>query len=252
MGYLPSMLLCIKALNKFNLEVFIPWETSDDAPKNTLEPGALRKAIGIHANTLVQLKIAGSDAVEFPENTLFGSLVEYSKVKRLAIPEQFLVRPWDETHTLVDVLPPNLEELQLQYPMGRYNKEDAYRKTRVRRLKQLAAAKLWRFPALRRVIWWAQAPECWDDGVGEAYGPVSDMRRLRQKFSEVGVKFEWMCYAYFSGTPFQREEVDRDSDVEESDSESEDDDDKDDISSDESEDEEEDKIATEYDHDDHE
>ncbi|KAH6672385.1 hypothetical protein B0J14DRAFT_655268 [Halenospora varia] len=203
MGCLTDILLCIKSLECFILEVFAPWE-ADSASNYAMEPEAIGQCIRIHAGTLQQLEIAGSDAAKFPDSPLIGSLASYSRLKQLALPEPFLVVVKDESSSLVDVLPPNLEELQLQYPMGFTQGIDPDRDTRVKRLEKLAAAKLERFSALKRVILWAQPAECWDsrDG-GLRYGSVSDLNHLASVFRKVGVKFEWGSSAFFGDTPFR-------------------------------------------------
>ena len=150
-----------------------------------MEPKIIGQIIRIHANTLVQLEIAASDAAGFPSTSRIGSLTGYSNIKRLAIPEPLLVVVHDEASTLVDVLPPNIEELQLQSPMPFTQGLDKDRATRIKRLEQVAAAKLLRFPALRRVVWWAQPTECWSDGIGLRYEPVSDMHHLSRLASSL-------------------------------------------------------------------
>lgn len=80
---------------------------------------------------------------------------------------------------------------------------DEHRATRIKRLEQLWNTKTDRFPALKRIFWWSQPAECWDDLIGLRYGPVSDMEHLANIFDKVGVKFQWLCYAYFEGTPFK-------------------------------------------------
>ena len=82
-----------------------------------IAPETIGQLIIPHASTLVQLEIAASDAAGFPSTSFIGSLAGYPNLKRLAIPEPFLVAVEDEASTFLDVLPPNLEELQLQYPM---------------------------------------------------------------------------------------------------------------------------------------
>lgn len=158
-GCLPDILLCVKTLKCFTLEVSTPWEAAGLDP-SAMAPEIIGQFISIHASTLERLEIAGSDAAEFPSTSLIGSLVGYSNIRRLALPEPFLVVVGDEASTLVDVLPPNLEDLQLQFPMLFIQGKDRYRSIRIKRLEQVAAAKIVQFPALRRVVWWSQPAEC--------------------------------------------------------------------------------------------
>jgi hypothetical protein len=82
----------------------------------------------------VRLEIAASDSAKFSQTSLIGSLAGYTKLKILAIPEPFLVITRSEFGTLPDVLPPNIEELQLQFPMFKIPGEDKYRGVRIKRL----------------------------------------------------------------------------------------------------------------------
>ncbi|KAE8448478.1 hypothetical protein EG329_009359 [Mollisiaceae sp. DMI_Dod_QoI] len=202
MGCLPDILLSIKSLESFTLEFITAWGQETEYT-NSMDPRTIGQLLHIHASTLVQLEIAASDSAEFPTTSLIGSLAGYTNLKKLAIPEPFLGGTRDEFWTIADVLPPNLEELQLQFPMLFIQQEDKDRAIRIKRLEELAAAKLARFPALRRVIWWYQPAECWDDGVGLRFGPISDMDHLTVTFRKVGVKFEWVSTTYFDYTPFK-------------------------------------------------
>jgi hypothetical protein len=117
-----------------------------------MPPKIIGQLIRIHASTLVRLEIAGSDAAEFPRTLLIGSLAGYPNLKPLDIPDPFLVVVKDEASTLVVMLPPNLEDLQLQFPMLFMQGIDKDRATRIKRLKHLAGAKAVRFLDSRRVI----------------------------------------------------------------------------------------------------
>ena len=72
-GCLPDIRSCIKELKRFTFEMLKPWESSHGYIKG-VEPAILRRAIGLHAKTLVHLEIVTSDAAEFPRTSLFGSL----------------------------------------------------------------------------------------------------------------------------------------------------------------------------------
>ncbi|KAL2074883.1 hypothetical protein VTL71DRAFT_8662 [Oculimacula yallundae] len=203
LGCLPSILSCIKALQRFTLEIDMPWEVSDGKEKG-VDPARLGRAVGIHASTLVTLEIAASDAAEFSGPSLFGSLSHYKNLRRLAILDELLLFVGDETTNLIDLLPPGLEEFQIQFSMLR-KQDDVDRKLRISRLKQLSLAKETRFPALRRVIWWYQTCECWYDQGRDRFGPASDMEELKVAFQEVGVEFDHNVAIGLSETPFGRE-----------------------------------------------
>ncbi|KAG4433812.1 hypothetical protein IFR05_010694 [Cadophora sp. M221] len=204
LGCLPNILACIKELKRFTFEIHTPWEVSDSNARG-MEPAVLGEMTGIHASTLETLEIAGSDVAEFPHTSLFGSLARYPNLKRIAIPDELLVVVRNENSTLVDVLPPKLEVLQLQFAMLLMQGPDRDRSLRVNRLLQLAAAKEARFPALRRVIWWCQPSDCWY-GDGSRYGPSSDMDDLKAAFQEVDVEFDFISGSYFEDSPFGGEE----------------------------------------------
>ncbi|RDW87840.1 hypothetical protein BP5796_03534 [Coleophoma crateriformis] len=184
----------------------IPWDAA--RPQATLAPHTFRQFLQVHASTLVQLRIAASAAAKFSRVSLYGSLKGYPNLRRLAIPEPFLVIVEDSASTLMDVLPPNLEDLQLQFPMLCMQEQDKNGETRVNRLKQLAAAKTQQFPGLKRVVWWSQPAECWDDRQGLRYGPEFDMEYLAATFRNVGVQFERLTRASFDDTPFG-DDIDR-------------------------------------------
>ena len=202
LGCLPNILLCVKALQSFTLEFFMPWKPSHVATHG-IPPNKIGQMLHGHAETLVRLEIAAnwSDTADFP-TSLIGSLACYSYLRRLAIPEPFLVVVGNEASTLVDVLPPNIEELQLQIPLLLTQGWDKNRATRIRRLDQLAAAKSVRFPTLRRVIWWSQPAECCG---GIQDWPVEDMYHLTTAFEKFDVKFEWLWTPYFHETLFKLE-----------------------------------------------
>lgn len=130
---LPNILLCIKKLESFTLEFYTGWEVSDSYI-NSMEPWEIGQLLHIHTSTLVRLEIAASDSAKFSQTSLIGSLAGYTKLKILAIPEPFLVITRSEFGTLPDVLPPNIEELQLQFPMFKIPGEDKYRGVRIKRL----------------------------------------------------------------------------------------------------------------------
>lgn len=98
-GYLTDMLSCVRALKRFTFEMHTPWEVSH-AVAQGMEPAVLSQSIGLHASTLDTLEIAGSDAAEFPETSIFGSLAGYPNLKRLAIPDELLLNVGDENATL--------------------------------------------------------------------------------------------------------------------------------------------------------
>ena len=195
-GIFPDILRCVKSLQSLMFEINIPWDASHDYPHGVL-PNELGYSMNDHADTLVELVIACSDDASFSTWSLFGSLAHFTRLKRLGIPEIFLVSQEDESfHQL---LPSNLETVQLQHPMGRTQDNlDPFRTRRVNRLKRLAENQQRVLPRLKRFIWWEQQPECW---TGTQYGPASDMQELMEVYHKIGVMFEFLSSPFFDLTP---------------------------------------------------
>lgn len=186
-----------------------------------------------HSTSLEELIIAYSDGTyndgtDFPPTStpLMGTLTNYHNLKRLAIPEPFLVGL--EDMSFHQLLPPLLEELQMQYPMGvknpvldRQGDVGSRPPYRLMRMKRLAENKASIVPRLKHVIWWFQQTP-WQVSVGDPppynpntrsrttdqpprgplYGPPEDMYKLAEDFMKVGVKFEWVSMPRFKYTPF--------------------------------------------------
>jgi len=160
-------------------------------------PGISPSAIGLALETL--------DAASFLEDSLFGKLTHYTNLKSLAIPEPFLAS--GNASTIHGKLPSQLEELQLQYPMGLEQDADERRAIRHTRIRNLIAFRSASLQKLRRVIWWYQQAECWAEaGGGETrYGGAAKLSRFITHFKERGVNFEWLSEPYCSRTPFGKD-----------------------------------------------
>lgn len=194
-----GIILYVKTLKRFTLE-FLTRSLDFHLTSDTIVPVLIGQLIRIHAKTLVQVEIAASDAATFLYTSTIGSLVGYSNIRRLAIPEPFLVVKDDEATTFLEMLPPNLKELQPQFPLLYMHNEDTEREVRIKRLEQLAAVKTVRFPALREVAWWTQPTAHWTT-IPLKY-TLSDMEHLEETFNMVGVKFNWTITACFESSPF--------------------------------------------------
>lgn len=195
-GVLPDIIRSVKSLQSFMFEINIPWDASHDYPHG-IAPHDIGRSMSCHADTLVELAIACSDDASFSTLSLFGSLAHFTRLKRLGIPETFLVGQEDDMFH--QFLPSTLEILQLQHPMGRTSENrDPYRTHRVDRLKRLAKDQQSVLPRLRRLIWWEQQPECW---CGTQYGPVSDMQELMEVYQNIDVAFEFLSCPFFDLTP---------------------------------------------------
>lgn len=134
LGALPDMLQSMKGLECFTFTVECAWE-SEHMRTPGISPRAMARSLEPHIDTLVELIIAGDNAAWFLNTSLFGTLAQYRHLKRLAIPEPFLVP--DYVSTLHQCLPSQLEDLQLQYPMGFEQSLDNQRKIRHARMKTL-------------------------------------------------------------------------------------------------------------------
>ena len=195
-GVLPQVLSSIKELHYFTFEVDYSCEGDRYEPYEIV-PIAIRLAVAQHADTLIELNIAASDAASFLETPLFGSLAGYSRLRRLAIPETFVAT--SIYATFKDILPPSLEEMQLQYPMGFSQDHDSSRLLRISRLDRLAKNKKELAPNLKRLIWWDQQPK---DLAGTEYGFEEDRERLSEICRTRGLQFEAVNASSWSETPF--------------------------------------------------
>ncbi|KAM0797361.1 hypothetical protein BDR22DRAFT_892459 [Usnea florida] len=142
-----------------------------------------------------------------------GPLIKWTALKRLAIPESMLSETplfqvnLDE-NKLHQVLPPQLEELQLDKKCSAFStaglqRDLVIKKEDLRTLEELATNKNACVPGLRRVIWWLQHPS----SENLSYHTISplvphvQLDALEYVFSEVDVRFEWVLTALFKNTP---------------------------------------------------
>lgn len=200
---LTDILLSVGCLKRFTLEIYAPpWAErlitdgiSPDWPAQALQP---------HQSTLVDLVIARSDPAAFLRAPLFGSLASYINLKRLDIPETFLVQR--NGFTFHEWLPPSLEILQLQFPLQHNEDLDEELPLRFERLEHLAENKLACLPALTRVIWWNHYYHHRDGSyLNDDQQLIDRMDRLVGKFKEVGVKLELRSTSSFAGMPLGKD-----------------------------------------------
>ena len=165
-----------------------------------------------------------------------GPLTNYHHLKRLVLPETLLAHP--KGPSFHKYLPPQLEELQIQYHRGIYRRVldkqgDSLGAAhhRLLRMQKLAKHKDTLVPRLRHVVWWFQqtwaqvvslaVPETHprkeklfrdsnatrlsdDPRKGLIFGPLGDMDELVERFAKVGVRFEWCSVPTFDDTPFAK------------------------------------------------
>ena len=196
---LSTILLSINALKRLTLEVYLP--DFDSRTLRELTPNTIDEAIRPHLSTLTELIIVGRwtaddlDEMMFFKSSIFETLFAYNKIKRLGIPEPYLAH--EDSLTFHEWLPPQIEELQLQYQIG-FDATDATDELMhaIKRMERLAENKNVCLPALRRVIWWTL------DSEDEAESDEAGMDRLTGIFEDVGVRFDWLSTFEYSSTPF--------------------------------------------------
>ena len=216
LGILPGLLRAIRRLRRFALETNCPWQVrlavlkSGGVLDHQISPSAFEQALHPHCKTLEELFIAFSDGASFLSDSILHDLTDYTSLKRLAIPEPFLLSA-PNSASFHQLLPDQLEELQIQYPMGFTEKHPERDLTgpqyRIARTEALAKYRVDHLPKLNHIVWWyQQCQSCAvaDDGEGPMYDPVVELRSLCVSFRELGVKFEWTSKPYFGSTPLAK------------------------------------------------
>ncbi|KAG7001961.1 hypothetical protein G7Y79_00030g064940 [Physcia stellaris] len=164
-----------------------------------IAPVDLGEAVSQHADTLIELNIACSCAATYLVSSLFGSLIGYRHLRRLAIPEPFLVSA--AASTLDEAFPVSLEKIQLQYPMGYTQGYDTARPLRISRLDRLAENKEQFLPKLKTLLWWDQHAPRWRT---TGYGFEREREGLYKVFAKKGVEFGIVNASSWCGTQFGR------------------------------------------------
>ena len=159
----------IRRLKHFVIDVHGKWEGSVAQQMQGLAPHDYGDLLQLHNASLEQVIIAYcNDAYldlngqNFPrrESPVMGSLSGYPQLKRLAIPEKFLVTRQDVS--IHQLLPPNLEELQIQTSGIQGSLRDGYDNDPDdipyyhSWIETLAQHKNEFVPRLERVVWWFQ------------------------------------------------------------------------------------------------
>lgn len=216
LGILPGILRSVRHLKRFVLEINCPWQVRLAAFKrhgvlgHQISPSAFGHAMHPHCETLEELFVAFSDGASFLSDSIMQDLKDYTSLKRLAIPEPFLLLAFDSP-TFHQSLPDQLEKLQIQYPMGFTDKlpdrDLPGPQFRISRMEALAEYRIDHLPNLKHVVWWyQQCQSCvvGDDNERPTYDPVVDLRGLCVSFKDHGVKFEWISNPYFGDTPLAK------------------------------------------------
>lgn len=155
--------------------------------------------------SLVEILIATTRDYVFTDSTNMGNLTTFTSLKRLAIPHQNF-RYQGVSTGISWMLPPQLEELQLQHLMKRSAK--SIEQLQLMHLELLASQKPDRVPALRLVVSWYQPCADQDDTLMlgamaeriEAYRPK--LESITSLFWNVGVIFTWVSALELMDTPF--------------------------------------------------
>ena len=165
LGILSGLLRSIRRLKRFILETNFPWQVRLAVLKRqgTLDhhilPSTFGQALHPHRKTLEELFVAFSDGASFLLDSVMQDLKDYTSLKRLAIPEPFLL-PHSASPSFHQSLPDQLEELQIQYPMEFTDKHSDRDlpgpQLRLSRMEALAKYKIDHLPNLSHFVWWYQ------------------------------------------------------------------------------------------------
>ena len=204
----------VRHLKCFALEINSSWDPlvkrRASAPKIVVIDELAR-----HRGTIEELAISTTEYAPDSSNNMhtIGSLIQWTALKRLAIPEVILSEcPFYPVNLdqlkLYQFLPPQLEELQLNKYCSAFSTHGLQRdlvikKEALRTLEELATNKQANVPGLRRVIWWLQYPssEELSDHKVSLRVPHVELDALKVVFREVDVQFEWVLTALFKNTP---------------------------------------------------
>lgn len=219
-----AFLRSIKHLRRFVFEVSaLSFRNAQPGSKG----GAFETALSEHRETIEELGIATSEGAPVIRWEL-GPLTQWSSLKRLAVPCFLILGISSGTRRLYEMLPPLLEELQIEHPtvhdnwtllqMTRWlhmasassrtdcyeSMVDAARARDITDMQRLAEIKECCVPRLNHVIWWDQKAECTASGnpVHRIDASLAGLIGLFSAFEKVDVKFEWVTEPSFKDTPF--------------------------------------------------
>lgn len=186
-------LLSIKGLTRFVFEM------SPHFAESGVSTGSLRRALSRHGETIEELAVVISQGSSMMVWTL-GPFKQWSSLKFLAIPGYMIQRTISGTQQMHELLPPLLEELQIQCSTvhddwttpALYRRERATARGQDVANMQHLANNASCFPRLNRVIWWHKGPMYF----------ASAWVEIALAFEEVGIQFEWVAEVYFKNTPF--------------------------------------------------
>ena len=181
-----DMVLSIKCLKSFIVDHY--WRFRRYGAK---EPSlcSIDQALKPHQDSLEELMIAASCGATMNTTVPIDSLLTFTALKRLAIPENFLIPSNGQRNSIHDILPPSLCELQLQHHVKDI-KVDRDLPRRLKLYTSLAENKCTSLPALKRIVCWYQqyteTLRCPDATLAPAV-----VENLAGRFRKVGVRFQW-------------------------------------------------------------
>ena len=206
-GNLTAFINAVSHLKCFVLEINSPWDSfvEFDTPAHKIDIGP---AMLTHRGTIEELAISTTEDALESSNGLhaIGSLIQWTALKKLAIPKAMLSEsPLDQVK-LHQVLPPQLEELQLDIKCTTLSTQGLktflfIRKQDLRRFEELATNKQACVPGLRHVIWWLRDPSLGEAHTNPSRVPNAELDALEVVFNKVDVQFEWVLTALFKNTP---------------------------------------------------
>ncbi|CAI7569273.1 unnamed protein product [Penicillium pancosmium] len=194
-GILPSLLSCVKSLKRFTLDADLDAAIAHMV-QDWLSLDAILYALRLHTNTLKEILIAASDGGTLRRTVPTCSIMNFSSLKKLAIPISCLEYCKGSNCDLA--LPPKLEELQLQQQECYEESSDWY--FCYEALKALAERKRDCFPELKFVVWWTQMSIAWLESSRRP--PLPPIGNLICIFEDVDVLFSWIKHSDFRGSPF--------------------------------------------------
>lgn len=164
----------------------------------------VEQAIESHQESLQDLMVALS-AEELENTTIITiNITTYSALKRLAIPERFLI-PRGRHKTLHGLLPRSLRELQLEHDADFSDVDEFGLDAIIERYKSLAREKAAHLPSLSRVIWWLVVPDGIVSKTADGEFHSDDLQNPVDVFNDVGVLFEGVVASEFLATPLGRD-----------------------------------------------
>lgn len=204
-----AFLRSIKCLKRFVFETSSPsCQIAQTGPRT----GVFELALSRHQETIEELAIANSEGSPMLGWRL-GPFTQWSSFKRLAVPGYMILGVFPGIRNLHEILPPLLEEFQIQHPTGHSNRslpqvaygsslDSVVQANYVPDMRRLAENKDFCAPRLNRVTWCYQRPTYSSEYPLDAN--LAGLIGIFLAFEKVGVKFEQVTEASFKDTPFSK------------------------------------------------